>query len=192
MTNDNRDTGLRHQLLASENWDSPLRERYEAEVQALIVQQLTPVRRWSFVVVSIALLAFSVLSGWLAVTVTQLPWVARLMLVEGTVLQLVAAGYCMRVVSKGMFHARRHPVFLSGLMWCFSVLLAVHFLMLIPEISDVRIGVFFVGIMLVTIIGAGIQLLRTCIEQSELNTHERLLETVLRLAPASIHDGDDQ
>ena len=66
-------------------------------------------------------------------------------------------------------------------MWCFAVVLAVNLLMLIPAVPDVKIAILFLGMALVTLIGTGLQLLRTCIEQSELNLHERLLETVLRL-----------
>ncbi len=93
--------------------------------------------------------------------------------------------YCVRVIRSGVFHRRRQPVFISGLMWCFAVVLSVHLLMLIPVVPDVKIGLFFLGIALVTLIGTGLQLLRTCIEQSELNMHERLLETVLRLTDTS-------
>jgi len=44
---------------------------------------------------------------------------------------------------------------------------------------------------LVTMIGVGVQLLRTCIEQAELNTHERMLETRLRLTPTAERTSDD-
>ena len=64
--------------------------------------------------------------------------------------------------------------------------MAMHFLVFIPEVSDVRIGLVFLGVALATMIGTGLQLLRTCIEQSELNTHERLLETVLRLTGTAV------
>lgn len=182
MMIDRPDSGLRERLLANEDWESPMRERYESEMQSLLVRKLTPVRYWSLVLVSVFLVGASFLTGWLAATVTTLPTLARMMFVEGTIFQLVAVVYCVRVIRGGVFRARQHPVFLSGLMWCFSVFLAVHFLMLIPETPNVRVSVLFVGITLVTMIGAGVQLLRTCIEQSELNTHERLLETVLRLS----------
>ena len=63
--------------------------------------------------------------------------------------------------------------------------------MIIPEVSDVRICILFVGVTLVTMIGAGVQLLRTCIEQAELNSHERMLKTLLRLTPTTDRTGED-
>lgn len=185
MTDERRDASLRERLLISEDWDTPLREKYQAEVQTLLIQKLTPVRRWSLAVVSLVLISSSILSGWLAVTATELPTIARLCLIEGVVFQIVAVASCVRVLRSGVFHRRRNPVFISGLMWCFACFLSVHFLMLIPVVPDVKISIFFLGIALVTLIGTGLQLLRTCIEQSELNMHERLLETVLRLTKSS-------
>jgi len=185
MTDKYRDAGLRERLLATEAWDSPLREKYEAEIQALLIEKLTPVRRWSLAIVSVFLIGLSILCGWLAVSLTELPTLVRLCFSEVVVLEVVALVHCVRVLRSGVFHRRRHPVFLSGLMWCFAVLIAVHFLVFLPEVPDVRIGLFFLGMALVTMIGTGLQLLRTCIEQSELNTHERLLETVLRLTDTS-------
>ena len=151
----------------------------------MLLERLSPLRRWSFVFISVVLVGFSVLSGWLAATMTELPTIMRMLLLEGTILQLVVVGYCVHCLRKGTFHRRRDPTFQAGFMWCFSVLLAVHFLMMLAEIREAWLGILFLGVVLVTMIGAGVQLLRTCIEQSELNTHERLLETVLRLTPAN-------
>lgn len=191
MTKDELGSGMGHKLMAYENWESPLRQKYEAEVEALIVRKLSRLQKINYLVVSIVMVLFSGLTGWVAATTEQLPLIARLLLIEGTVFQLVAAAFCWRVVRGGVFHARRHPVFFSGLMWCFSVLLAVHFLLLIPEVPSVQIALVFLGISLVTMFGTGIQLLRTCIEQAELNTHERLLETVLRLTDSRDESSDE-
>ena len=181
MDDEHRVSGLREHLLNKEAWDSPLRDKYEAETQTLLLQKVTPLRWWSLVIISVVLVAVSVLCGWLVATITELPPLARACLIEGVVFQVVAVVYCVRVLRSGVHHRRRHPVFLSGLMWCFAVVLAVNLLMLIPAVPDVKIAILFLGIALVTLIGTGLQLLRTCIEQSELNLHERLLETVLRL-----------
>ena len=186
MTDKYGDPGLRKRLLANEAWDTPMRQKYEAEVQALLIQKLTPVRRWGLTIVSVFLIGLCILEGWLAVSQTELPTLVRLCFTEAVVLQVVALVYCVRVLRSGVLHRRRHPVFLSGLMWCFAVLMAMHFLVFIPEVSDVRIGLVFLGVALATMIGTGLQLLRTCIEQSELNTHERLLETVLRLTGTAV------
>jgi hypothetical protein len=181
MTDEQRHDRLRDRLLTSETWDPRLHEQYQAGLQALLIQKLTPVRRWSLVFVAVLMLGSAFLCGWLAATQSKLPVLARICLVEAVVLQLVAALYCLRVVRSGSFHRRFQPAFLSGLVWCFAVLLAVHFLALIPTVSDVRTGILLLGVTLMTLVVAGVQLLRTCIEQSELNTHEKLLEAVLRL-----------
>jgi hypothetical protein len=67
-------------------------------------------------------------------------------------------------------------------MWIFAVLLSIHFVALIPILKNASIVVHFLGISMIVLIGAGVQLIRVCIEQSELNTHERLLEMLYRLA----------
>jgi hypothetical protein len=181
MTEEHRLTTLRDRLLASEKVDATLRDKYAAELETLLIQKLTPRRRWSLAIIAAVMIGSAILYGWLAATQGKLPTFARVCLAEAAVLQVLAAVYCVRVIQSGVFHRRHQPVFISGLVWCFAALLAVHFLALIPTVPDARVGLLLLGIALVTLIGAGVQLLRTCIEQSELNTHERLLEAVLRL-----------
>lgn len=185
MTEKYRGAGLREQLLIKEAWDSPLGEKYKSEIQDLLIQKLTPVRRWSLAIVSIFLLGSCVMFGWLALSQTELPSLVRLYFVEGVIFQIVGLVHCVRVLRSGVFHRRRDPIFRSGLMWCFAVVLAVHFLMFIPEVPDVKTGLLFLGVALAAMIGTGLQLLRTCIEQSELNTSELMLKTVLRLKDTS-------
>jgi hypothetical protein len=185
MTENASNDDLRDRLLGGDSWSPEQREIYESRVQALLVGRLTPLRRWSLVAICAALIGLSILTGWLAATAKNLPTIARVCLVEGTVVQLVAFAYCSRILRNGVFHRRRHPNFISGLMWCFAVVLSIHFLILIPAVPDVRFGMVLLGIALVTLAGAGMQLVRTCIEQSELNTHERLLEIALRLSNGS-------
>ena len=172
---------LRERLLASETWESPARDKYEKALNDLVTRKLTPIQRWSFMLVAIALTGFTVLLVWLVIAGPKLPLLVRAILVEGAVLQIVAVGYLIYVLRRGVFHRRRQPIFLSGLMWVFGVLLAIHFVALIPTLSDTNLAVSFLGIALFTLIATGLQLIRTCIEQSELNTHERLLELTYRL-----------
>lgn len=174
---------LRDGLLSREAWDGSQHEQYKQAVNDLLERRLTPLQRASFTVLPFVMLGGAILMGWLGATWEQLPMLARAALIEGTVFQLVAAGWCVRVLRSGVFHRRKEPVFQSSLMWCFAVLLAVHFLMLIPtgENQNTGVSLILIGTALMTLIGCGIQLLRTSIEQSELNTHERMLELALRL-----------
>lgn len=173
---------FRGTLLTTEPWDPTLHDKYQREVQNLLIEKLPTRMRWSLTILSVVLSLMTVVLLYLAWTMNTLPALIRACFVEGAIFHVVAIVWSIRVIRSGVFHRRTQPVFLSGLMWCFAVLLSVHFFMLIPEIKNVNVSILFVGVSLATLLGTGVQLLRTCIEQSELNTHERLLETMLRIS----------
>ncbi len=187
MTHQSHSDSLREGLLSMESWDHAKRAEFDNAVQAMLEQRLTPVQRTSFTFVSIVVAALGCLNLWLAITMTQLPLIARLGFAGGVLFAIVAVVSLCRVLRRGVFHRRRDPVFQSGLMWVFAVLVSVLFLMLIPQLAEANLGgsLGMLGIMLVTLLAAGVQLLRTCIEQSELNTHQRMLELALRLTEQS-------
>jgi hypothetical protein len=187
MTNQSHSDALREGLLSMESWDDAKRAEFDDAVQAMLEQRLTPVQRTSFILASIVVVALACLNLWLAITMTQSPLIARLGFAGGALLAIVAVVWLRRVLRLGVFHRRRDPVFQSGLMWVFAVLVSVMFLMMIPQLAEANLGgsLGMMGMMLVTLLGAGVQLTRTCIEQSELNTHQRMLELALRLIEQS-------
>jgi len=177
-------SSFRERLLASESWDSPARLAYDEAVRRLVTRKLTRAQRVSFAAIAVALVCLAPLHIYLAANVAKLPSIARIALLEGAALQVLVAGYLVYVLWSGVFHRRRTPTFLSGIMWGVGLLLAIHFVALIPAVNNVNVGLFFLGITILSLIGPGLQLIRTCVEQSELNMHERLLELTYRLLEA--------
>lgn len=173
---------FRARLLASESWESPARERYEQAVSDLLSRKLTPAQRGAFGLLAVVLPCTAAAFVWLAATQGQLPVLGRILFLESALFAIVGAGYLDAVLRRGEFHRRRMPSFIAGLMWIFAVLLSIHFVALIPFIKNVSVAVHLLGLAMIVLIGAALQLLRTCIEQSELNTHERMLEVLCRLA----------
>lgn len=180
----NKGSSFRERLLASESWDSPARHEYDESVRRLITRQLTLAQRVSFAAIAVALACLVPLHIYIVVSAAKLPSIARIMLLEGAALQVLVVGYLVYVLRTGVFHRRRTPSFLSGVMWIVGLLLAIHFVALIPTLNNVNVGMFFLGIAILSLVVPGLQLIRTCIEQSELNTHERLLELTYRLLEA--------
>lgn len=172
---------FRGRLLASESWDAPSRNRYEQAVKDLVVRRLTSPQRWALGLLALVLAPSAVLFVWLAISQTQLPLLVRILFVEATLFAVALIAYLLTVLKRGMFHRRNVPTFVAGVMWVFTVVLSVHFVAVIPWIKNVSIAIHFLGIVMIVLLGAGLQLLRVCVEQSELNTHERLLEMLFRL-----------
>lgn len=184
-------SSFRDRLLANESWESFARDEYQEAVRCLVTRRLSFAQRIFFGIITIALACLAGLHIFVVFNVPSLPIIAKVALIEGAVLEAIAGGYLIFVLRKGVFHRRRTPTFLSGFMWVVGLLLAIHFVAFIPMLDDVNLGLFFLGVAMLTLAGTGLPLIRTCIEQSELRMHERLLElTYLRLSARRASDPD--
>ncbi len=173
---------FRQGLLACDSWDSPLRTRYERAVQGLLVRDLTLVQKWSFRLISVTQVLVAALFVWIAVAQANLAPAIRGFFIEGAILCAVSTGYCILVLRRGVFHRQHQPVFLSGFTWILGVVISTSFLYAVGLTSDARLAVLFVGFGVMTLIGTGVGLLRTVVEQSELKMRERMLEIEYQLA----------
>jgi hypothetical protein len=88
-----------------------------------------------------------------------------------------------RMLLRGTFRRDRDASQQAALIWVFVVLLVTLFMMAGGIRSIQGVGLTVIGI--VFLIGAGVMLLRTVVEQSELRTREKLLELELRVARIS-------
>lgn len=174
---------LRDKLIAAEPEDPVLRGEYERRVQAMLEMPLNVPRKIGFSFAVIASAGTAILAGVLAVKMRSGPPLLVGELVIGGVLAAVAAILAGRVLARGTLHRDRDTNAMAGLIWAFVVVMSTGFLLLFG-IDTIR-GVGMIGVGLLFLVGAGVMLLRTTIERSELHTREKLLEMELRIARIS-------
>jgi hypothetical protein len=90
-----------------------------------------------------------------------------------------------RVLRRGAVNLRIDNRLIAGMVWVFTVLLMVCFLMLGMSIEDRVKGVLMIAYGLTFLVSAGVFFLAVRIEQAELGVREKLLELELRLAELS-------
>ena len=172
-------TQLRDKLLEAEPEDAALRAEYERRLAAMIEMPLTWYRKAGLVFGALACVATAVITGVVIFGVRHLPPAAVGGLAAGGALALVGAIIAGRILARGTYRRDRDSAAQAGLIWMFAVVLITSF-MLTGGIDSIRgVGLTVIGI--VFVIFAGVLLLRTVIEQSELRTREKLLELELRL-----------
>ena len=74
---------------------------------------------------------------------------------------------------------------MAAMVWVFTVLMMVFFLMVGMSIEDRLKGLLMIANGLAFLVGAGVYFLAFRIEQAELSVREKLLELELRLAELS-------
>lgn len=174
---------LRDKLIAAEPEDSGLRQEYERRLAMLLETHITWYRRTGLIVGTIVCLATAVIAGIMAVQLRHHSLNASIGIAIAGVLALLGAGITARILFRGTYRRDRDSTAQAGIIWAFIVVMVTTF-MLIGGIDSIRgVGLTVVGV--VFLIGAGVLLLRTVIEQSELRTREKLLEMELRLTRIS-------
>ena len=111
----------------------------------------------------------------------NLPPLARVAFVIGAVFCLTDAFVVPLLARRGTMNLRTDPMRVAGLTWGFVVMMVVFFMVISGLHPDSTRGVMMVVTGIVFLIGAGLILIRTVIEQSELRTREKLLEIEYRL-----------
>ena len=94
----------------------------------------------------------------------------------------IADGYLRRIAWRGALERRLDSKRIASMVWVFTVLMMVFFLMAGMSVEDRLLGLMMIGNELAFLIGAGVYWLTYRIEQAELNTREKLLQLELRLA----------
>ena len=164
----------RDHLLALEEPDPALRAECERKLNAMLEIPLSPVRRASTVVVLAAAAGMAVLFVALLAT-ESVPWKTRGAFAVGLVFAAAWVAYAVRILRRGRYHRKTDSTTAANLAWVFSVVTAVAFALHSPDKNPfVMFGFLF-------LLPAAVVLLRTVTEQSELRTHERLLELEYKL-----------
>jgi hypothetical protein len=148
----------------------------------MFIRELHLPGRIFFGAIALFCLATAVLCGYLAVTQTELPVVARVGLGIGTLFGLTGAVMLARVLRRGALNLKIDNRRIAAMVWVFTVLMMTCFLMLGMSIEDRVMGVLMIVYGLTFLVGAGVFLLAYRIEQAELGVREKLLELELRLA----------
>jgi hypothetical protein len=143
---------------------------------------LNALQEVSLQAIALVSLAIAALCGYLAVTQTGLPVVARVGLGIGTLFGLASTVMLVSVLRRGAMNLKIDNRRIAAAVWVFTVLLMTCFLMLGMSIEDRVMGVLMIVYGLTFLICAGVFLLAYRIEQAEFNVREKLLELELRLA----------
>jgi hypothetical protein len=173
---------LRDRLCDLEPQNPLLRERYKKELQAMLEKKLGPWSRLFLAIVMAASVAIAIFLGIVAIIHDELPLLARGALAGGVVFSLAWAGLIGWTLRRGSMQLRIQPASMAVLCWVFAVMLETCFLVLAPGFPDHFHALLALFCGLVILIGAGVQLINTCIQQAALRIGESLLRLEYRLA----------
>jgi hypothetical protein len=180
MTNNLTKFGDR--LLAVEPLSPNSRHQLQKELHAMFARELTTPRRLIFGVVALVALVSAAVCGSLALTEPNLPTLARVGLATGTLFGLAWTAVAARIGWRGTLDLRLDARSIAVMVWVFTVLTMVFFLMVGMSAEDRLLGLMMIANGLAFLIGAAVYWLTYRIEQAELNTREKLLHLELRLA----------
>jgi hypothetical protein len=176
------DPTLRDRLCELEPQNPLLRERYATELQAMLEKKLSLPMKGFLGLVTVASVVIAVFLGTSAVIHDELPALARAGLAGGVVFALAWAGLSAWTLRRGSLPLRTQPAALAALSWTFAVLLETCFLLLAPAFPDHFHALVALFCGLVLLIGAGVTMVCTCVQQAHLRTQESLLRLEYRLA----------
>jgi hypothetical protein len=175
-------TKLGDRLIAVEPLSPNSRQHIQQELHAMFVRELTTTRRVSFGIVAIAAFISATVCGSLALTEPNLPTPARVGLATGTLFGLAWCAVAARIAWRGMLDLKLDARRIAAMVWVFTVLTMVFFLLVGMQAEDRMLGLMMIANGLAFLIGAAVYWLTYRIEQSELNTREKLLQLELRIS----------
>jgi hypothetical protein len=159
-----------------------LRGKYEQALREVLQRKLSPTMKLFVGAVGVMSIGIAVFLAMVAATHPELPALARLGLVGGVVFALAWTALTGWTLYRGSLHVKLQPKLTATLGWIFAIFLQTLFLVLAPAASNPYHGTIAILGGLVILIGAGVQFLGTCIQQSELRTREAFLRLEYRLA----------
>lgn len=170
---------FRERFLKLDHVTPALKERHDNEVQAMLMKQITGVRRWVWLGSAVLCVVIAVLLGTLAVmSPPEVPRLARIGTAVGALFSIGFAVLGLRIFRRGSIDLKFDAAVYNGLIWVFVVLLVTLLMVIAP---DSIIGLRMILSGLVFLIMGAVFLIRHVIEQSELRTREKLLEIEYRL-----------
>jgi hypothetical protein len=172
-------------LLAVEPLSSNARQQIQQELHSMFIRELTTTRRVVFGIVAIVALTTALVCASLAVTEPTLPALPRIGLSVGTLFGLAWAVVAARICWRGVLDVKLDARRIAAMVWVFTVLMMVFFLMAGMTAKDRMLGLMMIANGLAFLIGAGVYWITYRIEEAELNTREKLLQLELWLAELS-------
>lgn len=173
---------FRDRLLESEPLDLELRKTYEREIENMFERKLTPVRKAAFAMTIVVGLGSAALCGFLALTEPELPPLARAGLSTGVLFGVAWAVVSFVIVRRGAINLKTHGHWMASMVWIFTLLMVIFFLMIAASMDDQLRGLLMVANGLVFLICAAVHWISYKIDDARLSTREKLLELELRLA----------
>jgi hypothetical protein len=173
---------FRDRLCEMEPQNAQLRAKYEENLRNIMEQRLTPMMKAFIVCVGVGSIVIAIFLGALAWVHDELPPLARLGLATGSAFGVAWALLVGWTLKKGTWFGKIQPTIIAGLSWTLAVLMETCFLVLAPQFRDQYLGTVVIFSGLVILIGAGVGLLATRIQQTELTMRESFLRMEYRLA----------
>jgi hypothetical protein len=179
------DPRLRDRLCELEPQNPLLRERYAKELQAMLEKKLILPMKVFMALITAGSIAIAIFLGTMALIHDELPALARAGLAGGGIFALAWAGLGAWSLRRGTFNLRIQPAAMAGLSWILAVLMETCFLVLAPEFPDHFYALLALFCGLVILIGAGVMMVCTRVQQAELRMQESLLRLEYHLAELS-------
>ncbi len=158
------------------------RARYEQAVKDLFERKLPPIMKLFIGAVGIGSIGIAIFLASGAILHPQLPTLAHVGLGGGVLFALAWAALCGWTFYRGAWYSKLQPTAIAALAWVFAVFMETLFLVLAPMAPDPYLWTVALFAGLVILIGAGVQLITTRLQQSELSMREALLRMEYRLA----------
>lgn len=173
---------FRDRLCELEPRNAQLRAKYEENLKNILERKLTPIMKGFIVCLGACSIAIAIFLGAMGCIHDELPLLARLGFVAGSAFGFAWAGLVGWTLRKGAWFGKIQPTVIAALSWTFAVLMESCFLVLAPQFPDRYLGTVAIFAGLVILIGAGVGLLGTRIQQAELTMRESFLQMEYRLA----------
>jgi hypothetical protein len=175
-----RDPGDR--LSELEPINPELRGKYEQALREVFERKMSWPGKVFVGCVGVASLAIAIFLGSLALAHQEKPPLARIGVAGGAVFALAWVGLVGWTLRRGTWYGKIQPTMIAVLGWLLAVFMETLFLVLAPHAPDPYLGTVAILLGMAILIGAGVQLIATRIQQSELRTREWILRLEYRLA----------
>ena len=186
------DPTLRDRLCELETQDPLLRERCVEELEEMLEKKLSTPMKVFLGLVCAGSVAIATFLGTMGLIHNELPVVARTGIAGGVLFSLAWAGLAAWPLRRGSLPLLTQPAALAAVLWIFAVFLETCFLLVAPRFPDHFHALLCLFSGLVLLIGAGVMMVTTIVQQAALRTQETLLRLEYRIAAAEKTSGAER
>lgn len=177
------DPRLKNELFMQENTTPALREQYEKELKKIMEKELSTPKRIAFIASGILGICFFIGFGIVAfITREELPALATLGFVIGSLFGLGWSIGCYRIVRAGKMDLKKDPAILVGMMWIMLVFMVTIYLMLGNSMENAAQGTRMIASSLVFLIMGVVFMIQRFVESAQLDIKEHLLKLELQVS----------